>query len=641
MLGQYVSNLERNQLNIGIWAGDVVLRNLRLKKEALEKFQLPIEVLDGYLGELTLTIPWKNLKNSPVKVVIKDVLLLAGPSDDSLYVHEPEKERKRLQDIKREQLENAELVNGQNFDTVVSGDEHKQATFTEQLVTKIVDNLQIYVQNIHIRFNDQKAHPGHDFSFGIQVDELRAVSTDENWVESFITAASSSVHKSIRLGSLSVYWNTDVRKMQQASSNNASIDDLKALFDNISKRDHIVRPVTVDAKVTVNKNRDATQAKYDIGLSCSELLLELDENQFTDMNYIVSYFSALLRSREYRQYHPATGLTPKNNPRDFWNFALSAVHDKVHDKRYKSSWEYIRKRRDMRIEYKDLWIQRHITPILTADEQRRLDLLEEELSFADIRFFRSLADAEYREKHPLKVSLKKAQSSWTNWLWGAKDTDVMDKSTPEQDEFIKSAIEWDESILNSRDAPDSVLIKCHLQLDSSSLHILRRRGENNEQSLQLLLSTLSGELITRPSSQKFSISLSDLECIDKFTFGSIYPVIVRAQSNDEKNTAVPFFETELEIAPLDGESDYAFSLKMRHAELVIIPSLLSDLSDFFAPKCADPAVKALRIAAAEKMSKGLREMSKAGLQFALESHRSVDVHINIDAPIIIIPEEYV
>ena len=58
----YVDGLNTNQLNVAIWSGDVKLRNLRLKRSALDKLRLPIDVKEGYLGQLTLTIPWSNLK---------------------------------------------------------------------------------------------------------------------------------------------------------------------------------------------------------------------------------------------------------------------------------------------------------------------------------------------------------------------------------------------------------------------------------------------------------------------------------------------------------------------------------------------------------------------------------------------------
>lgn len=54
-----VDNLNTSQLNLGVWSGDIKLRNLRLKKDALDKLNLPIDVMEGYLGELTIKIAWQ------------------------------------------------------------------------------------------------------------------------------------------------------------------------------------------------------------------------------------------------------------------------------------------------------------------------------------------------------------------------------------------------------------------------------------------------------------------------------------------------------------------------------------------------------------------------------------------------------
>lgn len=57
-LSAYVDDFSTNQLNVGIWSGDVKLKHLRLKPDALAKFNLPLHVIEGYLGDLTLSIPW-------------------------------------------------------------------------------------------------------------------------------------------------------------------------------------------------------------------------------------------------------------------------------------------------------------------------------------------------------------------------------------------------------------------------------------------------------------------------------------------------------------------------------------------------------------------------------------------------------
>lgn len=54
--GQYVSGLDANALRISVLAGDVVLRNLQLKPEALSSLDLPITVKAGLLGSLKLKV---------------------------------------------------------------------------------------------------------------------------------------------------------------------------------------------------------------------------------------------------------------------------------------------------------------------------------------------------------------------------------------------------------------------------------------------------------------------------------------------------------------------------------------------------------------------------------------------------------
>lgn len=55
-LGKYVFGLDTESLKISVWRGDVELRNLRLKPEALEELNLPITVKSGLLGRLTLKV---------------------------------------------------------------------------------------------------------------------------------------------------------------------------------------------------------------------------------------------------------------------------------------------------------------------------------------------------------------------------------------------------------------------------------------------------------------------------------------------------------------------------------------------------------------------------------------------------------
>ena len=55
-LGRYVTGLDLQALRISVFQGDLELRNLRLKPEALNKLNLPITVKAGLLGSLKLKV---------------------------------------------------------------------------------------------------------------------------------------------------------------------------------------------------------------------------------------------------------------------------------------------------------------------------------------------------------------------------------------------------------------------------------------------------------------------------------------------------------------------------------------------------------------------------------------------------------
>ena len=55
-LGQYVYNVDASALKVSILKGNVELRNLQLKPEALNSLSLPITVKSGLLGSLKLKV---------------------------------------------------------------------------------------------------------------------------------------------------------------------------------------------------------------------------------------------------------------------------------------------------------------------------------------------------------------------------------------------------------------------------------------------------------------------------------------------------------------------------------------------------------------------------------------------------------
>ncbi|KAK5007320.1 Vacuolar protein sorting-associated protein 13, partial [Cryomyces antarcticus] len=425
-LGMYVRNFDAKQLNVGIWSGDVKLRNLELRKEALDQFHLPVNVVEGYIGELTLSIPWSNLRGKPVKVNINNVFLLASPKEDEAY--NAEEEERRDHAVKMEKLDSAELLKERNTEGMSQEEQAKNQSFTASLTTAIIDNVQVTVKSVHIRYEDSVSDSGHPFALGVTLQEISAVSTDENWRPGFIQSTSGTTHKLATLGSLAIYWNTDTTLLGTGKGSDADNKEktpdqetLMAKFremivggdsPKVNEHQFILKPITGRAGLEMDKTGKTDRPKLKARLLFDELGFIVDEDQYRDALMLVDLFHYYIRHQEYKKMQPKA--TPKEDPRAWLQFAGKAVLDKIHDRNKRWSWAFFKERRDDRKRYIELFKKKKKDEKLTAPETEELDKLEHKLSYEDLRFWRSLARNELRKEN---VGVKKAppKQSWSSW----------------------------------------------------------------------------------------------------------------------------------------------------------------------------------------------------------------------------------
>lgn len=80
--------------------------------------------------------------------------------------------------------------------------------FVEKLIAQIINNVQVNVKNIHIRFED-KSDPENEFAFGITLHEFAINSTDANWIPGFSREIQHHFHKIAALNSFAAYMNVN------------------------------------------------------------------------------------------------------------------------------------------------------------------------------------------------------------------------------------------------------------------------------------------------------------------------------------------------------------------------------------------------------------------------------------------------
>jgi len=677
-LGMYVKNFDPTQLKVGIWSGDVKLRDLELRREALDQLKLPINVVEGHLGALTLVIPWSNLRGAPVKVFIEDVFLLASPKEEAEYNEEEEERRK--QRIKMEKLDSAELLKERSQEGLSPEEQKRTQSFTESLVTKIVDNLQVTVKNIHVRYEDAISAPGHPFALGITLEEFSAVSTDGEWTPTFIQDSSKTTHKLATLESLAVYWNTDTKLMgpgREAHTPGAELtphDEMLQNFKTMIVRSNndasaghqfILKPVSGQAKIELDKTGDPQVPKFKSNLLFDEIGLVLDDHQYRDALMMVDLFHYFIRHQEYKKYQPK-GVTPKEDPRAWLKFAGDAVLGKIHERNRRWSWDYFRERRDDRHRYIELFKKKKQNQPLTPAENDDMNKLEWKLGYEDLRFWRSLARNQLKKENAEALknrppAQEEQQQGWLSWVWGAKpqNTEKQDEMentqiTEEQRKELYEVIDWDEktALAAAVDEPrDTVKMQIETSLSTGSFTLKQSPHENSRDLISLHFDVFKAKGLKRPDSFLVDLSLGGLRVNDGTTPKSVYKEIVRvkdaptekaqkrlsiaelAQINDEA-----FFQFQLEQNPLDDQADIAVTAKLKPLEIVWNPNVVVGVVDFFRPPERHmDSINALMETAGATVE-GLRAQTRAGLQFALEEHKTVNAKLDLQAPLIIVPE---
>ncbi|WVQ62160.1 uncharacterized protein L199_000298 [Kwoniella botswanensis] len=679
-VGPYVENLDTNALNGSLWSGQVNLKNLHLKKSLLERFGVPVEIVAGDIGSLSLSIPWNALKSQPVKVVIDDVYVLARARPQGKV--DPEEDERVEQATKQDKLKSAEAVdNAASQVAHQEGNDETKQTYIGAIVSKIVDNVQIQIKGIHIRYEDGSSTPEHPFAAGITLNEFKAVSTDENWVETFIQNSLNGVHKLVKLGALAVYFDTDTGSLDKGPDDRqGTIDALKAMLDGSPNHQYILKPVTGEARAIINKTMSNEMPKVDAQVIFDEIGVVIDRDQYRDALSVVDVFHFYRRTHQYHKFRPPEEEFNENPAKARLKFALNAIRSEVHEKNRRWSWGYLSERRDTRKKYVDLYVNKLALTEgkqLSAEESTALAEIETKSSYEDIRFFRSVARAKAKKDAATrkKLEAEKAKNqphkqTWSEWVWGssAKTTDADGGMSEEEKKEIDDIIDYDataaaESVGTT--PRDFMKARLSAKLNKGSFSLRTEPHGKNNDIIALVFDSFSADAVQLTDSMKGKIALGGFRVYDGTTPDSLYPQIVRVKDIEESDKgktrqqsleveggidgavadidaglpddADPFFTMEVEQNPLDGRADNAVTIKMRHLEIIYHKGYVEAVVQFFRPPESQlESIGALLDAAGQTLD-GIRKETRAGLEYALEQHKTVDIQLDMNAPIIIIP----
>ncbi|TBT99527.1 putative vacuolar protein-sorting protein, partial [Hamiltosporidium magnivora] len=203
ILGNYIENLNRKQLKIGIWNGKVEMSNIILKLPPTLSSTY-FTLIKGTIQSLSLTIPWSNIsKNfSFLEITNIQITLLTGITDPykiKKYIIEAltEKIIKSISEgisegsrydnnnrgtSSRDTNSNNRIDTNSNnrIDTNSNNRIDTNNTFITRIVAKILNNLQIIIKEIEIRVITLE---GHIFKFKIDLIKMKSCNSKWDMIE--------------------------------------------------------------------------------------------------------------------------------------------------------------------------------------------------------------------------------------------------------------------------------------------------------------------------------------------------------------------------------------------------------------------------------------------------------------------------
>lgn len=634
-LGKYIKDLDSENLNVGIFNGTVQLTDLKLKAEALYELELPIEVKAGCIGKVSVDIPWLSLSSEPVLVHVEDVLILAAPIGDEPY--DADRERLLARACKSRRLEVLEAP---------LAELDKPRGFVENFLGTIMNNVQVSVQNVHIRYEDTVSSPKHPFACGAVLQSLTAITTSNKWKPIQLDSSSTTIYKLIKLESSSVYWSYCRscdgfirRQLPSANWKNLMKKALETFSIGNEEFDFVLKPISAKVKVIFNKSLESKVPKLLVDVLLQDVALQLSRQQYLEMILLGQSFAFMEVNQRYRKYRP--NVPCEGNEKVWWQYAYNAV---VGEYVRPYSWISIKKHRLNYRQYKEMYIKRLQTP---NDTEIRVDvqMLEDKLDVSNILMAREEAKLELLREEPNRaVPRKRDRGWWASWFGsaesepeeveviGERERSFWSRLTPEEKEKLYEAIEYADA---SSEVPEHYIAhKVNFTLANCTLSLVAGSGH---EALVCTLSQFLMSLETRPGAHAFKVSTRAEGFVIEGASSDHHDLVTVLSVERSATEIAPqhVFALDFEQNPLDMKADYGVMVYAEPVEVVYNERSLSELLTFFSvPNVSVYDIHSL----AAKQLNTLAAWSKTGLLHALTHRKTFLFNIELKSPYFVVHE---
>lgn len=604
VLGDFVVNLNPEQLKLSVFKGKIALNNLELKKSALEKLGLPFRVRQGFIGHIEVNIPWTSLASSPLVIKISDILALVSPRPAKTWNEEEEKQS--MKSSVSESLANFEAINHPELQV------SDEPGMVEKLVQLIVDNVQVEIKRVYIRFED-KCTSKVPYSVGIKLGQVSAETCDDSWTPQFVKD-SPKCFKKAKVDDFSLFLDYDTPNVLCLS--NSKLNKTEG-FMNVVKNDfagkiqhkYILCPLTLEVKAVINKDKQSNEP---------QILVKIENEGNLGFEVHMEQISFVMKLLDFLSLYDGfrAGIIK--------SLQLTQMPEK------------------MQIEYKKLYLEWREVGIKSPDSgpaqklKKEIETIETLILVDSIKAIRAIAIKEQKlakaieSKHQEIESINKEEEGTMNKLFGFfSSKSDREKRQDEQKKTIKiqkikeeiSKIEEEKKAVNVNKPQTKVeaatIFQLELHISTISLTIF-----DKIELLSLKFLDFFFKLISKTNTTLIQLSLNKFTLKDHKDATDIFPFILNSKPFDFKygDNELVFNAQGMDVVlNLTRILQLVDAIMLRVSEQVDVDHFISNATN----------------KTSEYISSGkdyLKDIVKSG------GGKGLFMNINIKAPVVLLPD---
>ncbi|CAG9335375.1 VPS13_3 [Blepharisma stoltei] len=587
-LGKFIDGLDRENLKIGVWSGDIVLENVKINARALLMLQMPLILKYSFITRLVVKVPWTKLTSSSVEIHLQGLylIIMQQPEEDWHYSEEGEilkrKEMIESHEQRWKQLQEQAALSPE--------DEMKQKGFLEKLTAKILDNLKIVIEDIHIRF--EHTMKGRTFSCGLTLKKIDCFTTNNEWNSEFTDRHQSeiddhNIFKLLEVVNLGLYWKSgDSMMLNSLQSETEILFSMQKQINSSEVQDYLIAPINVTAKIV--HDNDLTQLdhpRYLIHLSLPEIIIKYNQKQFHDTVKLIDYYAGfnkfIVKAESTKKFK---ALSPNSKkPKILWKFAIDCILRTIKQRKNRTVDQFAIPKAT-----KEFYESQYKLMHRKLKKKGSISKKEEDLYNKIIYIVKSEELCEWTDQVLEVIQKEEANrsssksSGWFSYLWGG--TSVIPDI--EGDETYETIFKERSSMDDKSSAiPKSfVWINFEFFLGKGSFELCKPyKGENGKlESLEFKYEQLILQGGLRNPGGDFIFQVKEL------TLTSLTPVDSQIVCQKFQDRQMPILEINLSLSPLDSDAAALFKLESQPLEVNFSSQAIAQVDSFFiVPKAED------------------------------------------------------